>query len=319
MKAKRYYTMKYVSRLTGLKPHVIRAWEGRYKAVVPTRTPTNRRVYCQSDIQRLRLLKSAVDAGHAISQIANAADEELRQILPVPDNTANRPITKHVPSGKTKKTEKQFREACIRAVIELNIEVLERVLAEAAVCLTRQRYIEEVIVPMFARIGELWSAGRLKIINEQIASNHVRPILWDMLRSVEIAPHAPRVVIGTPSGQWHEIGALAAALASADAGWRPIYVGTNLPAEELAAAVEAFDAGCIGLSISHTLDDHRLPSELSNLRRFMGKRRAIFIGGGHHRLSQDLLDRIAAKRIGCWQDYTAALRTLADGATSATE
>jgi DNA-binding transcriptional MerR regulator len=109
MKAKRYYTMKYVSRLTGLKPHVIRAWEGRYKAVVPTRTPTNRRVYCQSDIQRLRLLKSAVDAGHAISQIANAADEELRQILPVPDNTANRPITRSMcPVGRQKRRKNNF-------------------------------------------------------------------------------------------------------------------------------------------------------------------------------------------------------------------
>jgi DNA-binding transcriptional MerR regulator/methylmalonyl-CoA mutase cobalamin-binding subunit len=319
MNLKSLYTMKHVSRLTGLKPHVIRAWESRYKAVVPKRTSSNRRVYCLNDIRRLRLLKSAVDVGHQISQIANAAEDELQQIVPATGTPAAPLFTRPILKPKGKKAIQQFREACIRAVVELDTEALERALAEAAVRLTRQRYIEEVIVPMFVRIGELWSSGRLKIINEHIASNHVRPILWDMLRSIELAPHAPRVIIGTPSGQWHEIGALAAALASADAGWRPIYVGTNLPAEELAAAVEAFDAGCIGLSISHTLDDHRLPAELTNLRRFMGKRRAIFIGGGHHQLSQDLLDRIAAQRIGCWQDYTAALRTLADGATSATE
>jgi DNA-binding transcriptional MerR regulator len=84
--------MKHVSRLTGLKPHVIRAWESRYRAVVPKRTSSNRRVYCLNDIQRLRLLKSAVDAGHQISQIANAADDELQQIVPATGNPANAPL-----------------------------------------------------------------------------------------------------------------------------------------------------------------------------------------------------------------------------------
>ena len=50
MKPKSLFPIRYVSRQTGLTPHVIRAWENRYGAVTPKRTDTNRRVYSNADI-----------------------------------------------------------------------------------------------------------------------------------------------------------------------------------------------------------------------------------------------------------------------------
>ena len=43
------HPIQVVVRRTGLSPHVIRVWEKRYDAVVPTRTPTNRRRYSDAD------------------------------------------------------------------------------------------------------------------------------------------------------------------------------------------------------------------------------------------------------------------------------
>ena len=62
-------TMKTASARTGLSPHVIRVWEQRYKAVVPARTETNRRVYSEEQVERLRLLGMATRAGHSIRLI----------------------------------------------------------------------------------------------------------------------------------------------------------------------------------------------------------------------------------------------------------
>ncbi|MBX7259713.1 MAG: MerR family transcriptional regulator, partial [Candidatus Hydrogenedentes bacterium] len=53
------HPIQVVALRTGLTPHVIRMWERRYAAVCPTRTPTNRRLYSDSDITRLRLLSRA--------------------------------------------------------------------------------------------------------------------------------------------------------------------------------------------------------------------------------------------------------------------
>ena len=75
-----YFAIKYVSQRTGLTPHVIRAWEKRYNAVVPERSPKNRRLYSEEDIQRLLLLKTITDAGHNISQVAKLETEDLTNL-----------------------------------------------------------------------------------------------------------------------------------------------------------------------------------------------------------------------------------------------
>jgi len=50
------HPMRIVARRTGLSSHVIRAWERRHNAIEPARTPTNRRLYSDNDIERLQKL-----------------------------------------------------------------------------------------------------------------------------------------------------------------------------------------------------------------------------------------------------------------------
>jgi DNA-binding transcriptional MerR regulator/methylmalonyl-CoA mutase cobalamin-binding subunit len=302
MKRKKIYTIKYVADHTGLKPHVIRAWESRYQAVAPKRTPSNRRLYCQEDLRRLKLLKTACEAGHQISRVANVDTDELLQIL-----KSERPGTMRVdiPSsfqGDGGRSAETYRKQGLQAVLSLDPETLERTLCQAAVHLPRQAVVESVIVPLFERIGELWKTGRLKILNERIASNCIGNVLWDMLRSLEIGPRAPNIVLGTPAGQHHELGALSAALAAAEAGWRPIYVGANLPAEELAAAVSQFNAKCIGLSVSIVLDESRIMPELIQLRRYIGGDCALIVGGLNHSKWNSRLTSVNALPVNSWRD-----------------
>ena len=54
--------IKIVARRTGLSAHVIRIWEKRYGAVEPDRTDTNRRLYSEEQIERLKLFPYTVDA-----------------------------------------------------------------------------------------------------------------------------------------------------------------------------------------------------------------------------------------------------------------
>lgn len=70
-----------VARLTGLTVYCIRAWENRYQVVEPKRSGANRRFYVRSDIRRLTLLKTLVDAGHSIGTIASLRIEQLEERL----------------------------------------------------------------------------------------------------------------------------------------------------------------------------------------------------------------------------------------------
>ena len=69
-----------VAKLTGLTTHTLRTWERRYGAVVPGRTDAGGRLYTSEDVQRLRLLRDLVDAGHAIGTVATLSDHDLARL-----------------------------------------------------------------------------------------------------------------------------------------------------------------------------------------------------------------------------------------------
>lgn len=310
MKTKKIYTIKYVAKRTGLSPHLIRAWERRYQAVVPKRTDSNLRRYCEEDILRLSLLKDAVDAGHRISCIAGESIATLKEIIGFTPKVAPAPTDPPLQKRSTAPQTGKYLAIAIRATIDLKPDTLNRVLSEAAVHLTRRAWIEGLLVPLFHEIGSMWSSGRLKIVNEHVASNCARNLLWEMLQAVVVAPGAPKIVVGTPVGQWHDLGALTAALAASEAGWRAIFIGANLPAEEFASAADQFGAHCIGMSIAHGANNTRLQSELIKLRSLTGPQTGILVGGLKVAVWDALLEQVQAERIDAWDELISALHRL---------
>ena len=66
------YPLRTATRLTGLSPEVLRARERRYGVVQPLRTSGGTRRYRAADLERLRLVKAAVDAGHRVGEVAKS-------------------------------------------------------------------------------------------------------------------------------------------------------------------------------------------------------------------------------------------------------
>jgi DNA-binding transcriptional MerR regulator len=76
-----FFEISAVARLTGISSHVLRVWERRYGVVEPGRSDSKRRRYHREDIQRLSLLKTLVDNGHAIGSIAKLSTSQLEERL----------------------------------------------------------------------------------------------------------------------------------------------------------------------------------------------------------------------------------------------
>jgi DNA-binding transcriptional MerR regulator/methylmalonyl-CoA mutase cobalamin-binding subunit len=287
MDSKLRYPIRYVARATGLKPYLIRTWEGRYAAVCPHRTPTNRRMYTDREIRRLKLLQGAVAAGHALSAVAGLSDDDLEALV-ARTGAAPKPVeaaAESLPPGGDAPVDQQkvrcgdmVRKA-LSHVSRLDAVALERVLTAAAVEFPRHAFLQQIVVPLFEQIGALWKEGRLKIVNEHMASAVVRAQLWEMLRTMSVADTAPTALIATPPGHWHECGALASALAAAESGWRVLYYGPNLPAEEIAYVVKKMKVRVLILSLSHRLNDGDFTVELEQIRRMLGDQLPILVGG----------------------------------------
>jgi methylmalonyl-CoA mutase cobalamin-binding domain/chain len=109
---------------------------------------------------------------------------------------------------------------------------------------------------------------------------------------------APVLVVATPAGQLHELGAVMVAAAAADAGWNVVYLGTSLPAAEIAGAAIQNRAKAVALSIVYPADDPNLPTELENLRRYLPPTTHILAGGRSAAAYDEVLDQAGAR----WTD-----------------
>ena len=75
------HPIQVAARRSGLSQDTLRAWEKRYGVVEPARSGGRQRLYSDQDVERLRLLRSAVEEGRRISEVANLSAKELTALV----------------------------------------------------------------------------------------------------------------------------------------------------------------------------------------------------------------------------------------------
>jgi len=279
--------------MTGLSVHVIRAWEKRYNVVEPDRTDTNRRLYSEEDIQKLKLLNDALHLGHHIGGIANLSLLELKKLIPKESNNLSDIKNGMAPINSEILVEEILSES-LEAIKKYDSKKLESILLNASAKLTQPILIEELIIPLVYKVGDLWHSGEIRVANEHLASSVIRGFLYNLLDSYSLNDSAPVMVTATPRGQEHELGALIAGVVAASSGWKVIYLGSNLPAEEIGAVVSHLKARVVALSIVYPNDDLHLKQELKKFKHLLPEGVSIIVGGRAANGYLDVLDEISA-------------------------
>ena len=301
--------IKTVAIQTGLTQFTIRAWEKRYNVVTPLRTETNRRLYSDADISRLTLLRLTTEAGHSIGRIANLPIEELLELIGTKGMIAqSSAIAKEDVSQET--SLRYYIASCIAAVKQFEARTLESTLFAASVAFSQPVFLEKLVAPLMREIGEQWRAGTLRIAHEHLATAVVRTLLGNIWQGFDISPSMPNLVVATPRGQLHEIGALIAGTAAASEGWQVTYLGPNLPAEEIVGCAVQNAAKAIGVSIIYPTDDPHLANELRKIRRGIQEHIPLFVGGAGAIAYDRVISAIGAARINDMQIFRIKLKAL---------
>ncbi|MCF7675172.1 MAG: MerR family transcriptional regulator [Akkermansiaceae bacterium] len=285
-----HHPIQLVSRLTGLSMHVIRIWEQRYNAVEPQRTPTNRRIYTQSDVERLNLLREVTQAGYKVSQVAQLPMEKLRQLAAesaAGDRRAFPPVTE-APAPAS------LLDDCVVAIKALDANALEVILKRAATVLGALGLLQRVIAPLSQALGEMWRDGTITTAHEHFATAVIRTVLGNATKAFGVPAHAPLLLVATPAGQVHELGALLVAATAVNFGWRVTYLGANLPAAELAGAAQLSQARAVALSLVYPEDDPQLEGELERLCDALPPETALLVGGRAMPAYRDTLEQAGA-------------------------
>jgi DNA-binding transcriptional MerR regulator/methylmalonyl-CoA mutase cobalamin-binding subunit len=257
-----------VSRLTGISTHALRVWERRYGADKPQRSDGGDRLYSDADVQRLRTVKRLLGLGHAIGDLARLSVNDLAKLESLHASTVG---SGGVPSS-------QLVERYLEHLSHMDLAAAEQTLAGAALAFPRREVIDRVFVPLLHEIGTRWQSGALHVAEEHAASAMVQRHLGAMLRLFAPEPAAPTAIATTPSNELHELGAAMAAVVAAMNGWRSIYLGPNLPVDEIVHAAVAAGASAVLLSCV-AVDVDALVDFVADLDVTLPGRARIVLGG----------------------------------------
>lgn len=319
-----------VARLTGLSPHVIRVWEKRYAAVTPERGPTNRRLYSDAEVERLRLLKRATDGGHQIGIVARLTTDDLRLLLATVESRgpAGRPATPSeessgwvdernalvVAEGAGPHSDgiraDEWLEEALAAVEGFGLGRLRELLEAGVVGFGHNGLLHRLVYPLAREVGERWQRGTLTAAQEHFASAAIREFLLGSTRPYAGGEGAPAAVVATPAGQLHELGAVMAAAAATNAGWKTIYLGPSLPAADLAGAAIQNRVRAVLLSLVYPADDPQVATELALLRRYLPESVAIVAGGRAVSAYGEALAAIGARTLTSLEELSAVLEAV---------
>lgn len=308
------YPIRVVCRRTGLKPATLRAWEKRYQVVDPGRTITDRRLYSESDIRRLSMLQRAIGAGWRIGQVAQLPDPEVEKLLessPGAGVTTAGPLVGTSPprSGvdSLARPARPELEAFLESIWALDSDALRRRLEEALLSSTRQQVVENVVSPLVEEVGSQWAGNTMRPVHEHFTTAVVRAFLSSLRNDYNSGNGDHRLIVTTPQGQLHEIGAMIASTIAEDAGWGVTYLGPNLPAEEIALAARQRQVRAVVLSIVLCVERAQLEESLHILRRLLPDSIAVVAGGRATADISETLHEIGAHVPRALSEYRALL------------
>lgn len=263
------YPIRAVAKLTGLPLDTLRAWERRYGAVTPQRDG-RQRVYTDADISRLKLLQRAVTAGHAISRATTLSDAELTTLLET-----------HAPAPARTGPRSPARDSAAfsRALASLDTATIDVEFARLAASLPPVELVRDVLMPAIRTSGEDWLHQPGRMAQEHMVSATMRHLMGSFLRLFARRRGHTRLLFATPSGDRHELGILGAAMLAASAGTDVTYLGPDLPATEIVAAVTASRAQVVVLGLTLPTRDAATVREVRTLVRQLPPGVELWVGG----------------------------------------
>lgn len=220
-----HYSIKELEKLSGIKAHTIRIWEKRHQLIQPKRTQTNIRYYSDEDLKKIIQVSVLNNHGLKISHIVGLSLDDLsRKVSELSEATESIEI---------------YIDQLILAMVDLEEEGFEKILGHLTVKFGFEKTVVEILYPFLEKIGILWLSNNITPAQEHFISNLIRQKLIVAIDGLPLPPKsAPKVVLFLPENELHELGLLFYYYLVKNLGFRPYYLGQNVPYQDLQSVYE---------------------------------------------------------------------------------
>lgn len=271
---------------------LIRVWEKRYGLWSPVRDGGGQRLYQEDDLLLLCYLVQRMEQeGGRIGELAALGRERLLQQMRENQvagqgQTMNGPALHGQEQAPGLETCSQpLLEAAARGDSHRIQSILDRVLLDCSM----DQAVYQVLLPVMAVVGEQYLAGRINVAGEHLISNMIEHCLRNCIAQAGNTLGAkgnPTALCCCFPEEEHRIGLLGVAYGLSRAGHHVIYLGENLPLQDLGQIIGVLHPESVWMSVTSSRHYGRHRSELVAL---IGRHRLPFVVGGQGAPSSDPL------------------------------
>lgn len=263
-----------VERDTGLSKDTLRVWERRYGFPLPARDALGERGYTADQVDKLRLLKRLLDAGHRPGKVVPLDLATLQGLSQGP-----------VESGAGPGLEGPYL-ALLQAH---DVSGVRRHLHQAMLSLGLERFVAEHVAPLNAAIGQAWMRGEVTVGQEHVYTEALQMVLRQAIGTIpEAASGAPRVLLATLPQEDHGLGLLMAEALLSLHGCHCVSLGVRVPMDDIVRAAEQARAGIVAIGFSSAFNPQQAVAALVDLRQRLPDQVLLWAGGNNAALRKRL-------------------------------
>ena len=289
-------SIRVISRVTGIAPHTLRMWERRYGFPKPMRGDGGGRLYLESDVTTLLLIRSALDAGYRPGEVVQKRAAELERLL---QGTASKmPALGPLPTV----------DELLRDLASDDVSSLQKALKQAAALLGPKRFVAEVAHPASVKVGELWADGKLDVRHEHMFTECLSSQLHQLLSAAHDVVGGPCVLLATLPDEPHSLGLEMIAVVLTASGATPRLLGIETPPEQIVAAARAYRCDAVGIAVMPPADLRKVGAQIRWMLTELPRRVPIWAGGaGAWNLDVDADGLVIVRD---WDDLDEAINSL---------
>lgn len=263
-----------VERDTGLTKDTLRVWERRYGFPVPRRDASGERAYPLDQVDRLRVIKRLLDAGHRPGQVVPMDEESLQRLT-------GSTVARQEPAA-ARALDEQRMLSYLDLIRGHDQPQLRQQLARDLARVGTLRFVTEVLVPLNAAVGDAWLRGQMQVFEEHAYTEAVQALLH---RTIAGTPGAasgarPRVLLATLPGEPHGLGLLMVEAVLSLEGADCVSLGVQTPVWDVILAAQAYRSDIVALSFSGCTGPNATVDALREMRGKLPGHTSIWVGGG---------------------------------------
>ncbi len=262
-----------VERDSGLSKDALRVWERRYGFPTPARDASGERAYPLDQVERLRIVKRLLDAGHRPGRVVALPLAELQALARSTVDAPGLP--------KAAEAAPDHVHLLLGLILRHDLPALRQELARQLALQGVRRFVVNVVAPLTRAVGDAWMGGQMHVFEEHLFSEVIQSALRQAL--ISIPPPADRsgarVLLGTLPGEAHSLGLLMAEAMFALDGCACASLGVQTPVRDIARAARALDTQIVALGFTGCLNARQAYDSLVELRAELPAALHLWVGG----------------------------------------